>query len=172
MATVPIYSDFWDQKNKVCHCLHCLPTYLLWSDGTGCHDLNFLNVGFKANFFLSSFIKRLFNFLLSGIRMVSSAYVRLLIFLLAILVPGCASSSPAFLIMYSAYKLKQAGWHYTALTDSFPNLEPVCCPKSSSNCCFLTWIKISQQAGQAVWYSHLYQKFPQLLWFTQSKALA
>ena len=31
---------------------------------------------------------------------------------------------------------------------SFPNLEPVCCSTSSSNCCFLTCIQISQEAGQ------------------------
>jgi len=36
---------------------------------------------------------------------VSSAYLRLLIFLLAILIPACASSRPAFLMMYSVYKL-------------------------------------------------------------------
>ena len=33
---------------------------------------------------------------------------------------------------------------------------------SSSNCCFLTCIQISQEAGQVVWYSHLFQIFPQL----------
>ena len=38
-----------------------------------------------------------------------SAYLRLLIFLLAILIPACASSSPAFLMMYSAYKLNKQG---------------------------------------------------------------
>ena len=32
------------QKNKVWHCFHCFPIYLPWSDGTGCHDLHFLNV--------------------------------------------------------------------------------------------------------------------------------
>ena len=37
------------------------------------------------------------------IRVVSSAYLRLLIFLLAILIPACASSSPVFLMMYFAY---------------------------------------------------------------------
>ena len=42
-------------------------------------------------------------------RVVSSAYLRLLIFLLAILIPACASSSPAFLMMYSAYKLNKQG---------------------------------------------------------------
>ena len=31
-------------KNKVWHCFHCFPIYLSWSDGTGCHDLRFLNV--------------------------------------------------------------------------------------------------------------------------------
>ena len=35
---------FWVQKNKVSHCFHCFPVYLPWSDGTGCHDLSFLNV--------------------------------------------------------------------------------------------------------------------------------
>ena len=44
---------------------------------------------------------------------------------------------------------------------SFPDLEPVCCSMSSSNCCFLTCIQISQKAGQVVWYSHLFQNFPQ-----------
>ena len=32
---------------------------------------------------------------------------------------------------------------------------------SSSNCCFLTCIQISQEADQVVWYSHLFQNFPQ-----------
>ena len=64
-----------------------------------------------------TFIKRLFSSsLLSAIWVVSSVYLRLLIFLLAILIPACASSSPAFLMMYSAYKLNKQGdniqpWH-------------------------------------------------------------
>ena len=40
-------------------------------------------------------------------------------------------------------------------------LEPVCCLKSSYNCCFLTCIQISQEAGHVVWYSHLLKNFPQ-----------
>ena len=44
---------------------------------------------------------------------------------------------------------------------SFSYLEPVCCSMSSSNCCFLTCIQISQEAGQAVLYSHLLQNSPQ-----------
>ena len=31
-------------QNKVWHCFHCFPIYFPWSDGTGCHDLCFLNV--------------------------------------------------------------------------------------------------------------------------------
>ena len=46
---------------------------------------------------------------------------------------------------------------------SFSYLEPVCCSMSSSNCCFLTCIQVSQEAGQVVWYSHLSQNFPQFI---------
>ena len=42
-------------------------------------------------------------------------------------------------------------------------LEPVCCFMSSSNCCFLTCIQVSQEAGQVVWYSHLLKNFPQFV---------
>ena len=42
-------------------------------------------------------------------------------------------------------------------------LEPVCCSMFSSNCCFLTCIQVSQEAGQVVWYSHLFQNFPQFI---------
>ena len=60
--------------------------------------LVFWMLSFKPNFLLSSFtfIKRLFSSLLSAIREVSSDYLRLLIFLPAILIPACSSSSPAF----------------------------------------------------------------------------
>ena len=46
---------------------------------------------------------------------------------------------------------------------SFSYLEPVCCSMSSSNCCFLTCIQVSQEAGQVVWYAHLFQNFPQFI---------
>ena len=45
---------------------------------------------------------------------------------------------------------------------SFPYLEPVFCSMSSSRCCFLTCIQISQEVGRVVWYSHLFQNFPQV----------
>ena len=74
---------------------------------------------FKPTFSLSflSFIKRLFSSSsLSAIRVVSSSYLRLLICLPAMLILACASSSPIFLMMYSAYKLTKQGdnmqpWH-------------------------------------------------------------
>ena len=47
--------------------------------------------------------------------------------------------------------------------NSFSYLEPVCCSMSSSNCCFLTCIQIFQEADQEVWYSHLFQNFPQFI---------
>ena len=46
---------------------------------------------------------------------------------------------------------------------SFPDLEPFCYSVSSSNCCFLTCIQISEEAGQVVWYSHLLKNFPQFV---------
>ena len=81
-------------KNKVCHCLHCFPIYLPWSNGTGCHDLSFLSLSFKPAFSLSCFTfikKRFSSSSLSAIRVVVSAFLRLLIFLLEILIPACAS---------------------------------------------------------------------------------
>ena len=119
MAAVTIRSDFGAPKNKVWHCFHCFSIYLPWSDGTGCHDLSFLDVEFSANFFTLLFRfhqEALSSSLLSAIRVVSSAYLRLLIFLPAILIPACASSSSAFGMMYSAYKLNKQGdniqpWH-------------------------------------------------------------
>ena len=101
-----------EPKKIVCHCFHCFPIYLPCSGGTGCHGLHFLNAKYKPAFSPSSFtfIKKLFcTSSFSTIKVVSSAYLRLLIFLPAILIPACASSSPAFCMMYSAYKLNKWG---------------------------------------------------------------
>ena len=43
------------------------------------------------------------------------------------------------------------------------NLEPVCCSMFNSNCCFLTGIQISQEAGKVVWYSYFFKDFPQFV---------
>ena len=64
------------QENKVCHCFHCFPIYLLWSDGTGCHDLFFFFFecwGLSQLFHSFTFIKRLFSSSsFSAIRVVAS----------------------------------------------------------------------------------------------------
>ena len=51
--------------------------------------------------------------------------------------------------------------HIQARTFLAQGISPV--PMSSSNCCFLTCIQVSQEAGQVVWYSHLFQNFPQFI---------
>ena len=83
-------------------------------------NLVFCMLGFRPTFSLSAFIfiKWLFSSsLLSAIRVVSSAYLRLLTFLPAILIPGnqsvvpgpvlAVASQPAFRMIYSAYKLNK-----------------------------------------------------------------
>ena len=50
-----------------------------------------------------------------------------------------------------------------SLTYSFPDLEPVCCSMSISNCCFLTCLQICQEAAKVVCYSHLLKNFPQFV---------
>ena len=123
MAAVTIHRDFGDQENKTCHCFHFSPSICHEVMGPDATIFVFWKLSFKSTFSLASFtfIKRLFSSSLSAIRMVSSAYLRLLIFLLAILIPAYASNSPAFLMMYSAYKLNKQGdniqpWHSPFLT--------------------------------------------------------
>ena len=119
MAAVTTCSDSGAPKYKVWHCFHCFPIYLPWSDGTRCHDLSFLNVEFSAKFFTLLFYfhqEALSSSSISAIRVVSSAYLKLLVFLPAILIPACASASQAFHMMYSAYKLNKQG----------DNIQPWC----------------------------------------------
>ena len=92
-------SNSWlnlEPKKIVCYYFHCFPIYLPWSSGTRCHVFFvFLTLSFKPAFSLSSltFIKRLFSSSsLSAIRVLSSAYLSLLIFLLIILIPILVSS--------------------------------------------------------------------------------
>ena len=53
---------------------------------------------------------------------------------------------------------------------SFPDLEPVCCSMSSSNCCFLTCIQIPQEVCEVVWYSYLFKNFSQFIVIHTDKA--
>ena len=50
-----------------------------------------------------------------------------------------------------------------ALTYSFSYLEAVCCSMSSCNCCLLTYIQVSHEACQVVWYFHLFQNSQQFI---------
>ena len=130
MTAVTRCSDFGAPQNKVSH---CFPIYLPWSDGTGCHGHSFLNVELSANFSLSSFtfIKTLFSSSShSAIRVVSSAYLRLLIFLPAVLIPTCVSSSLALQKIYSAHALNKWGDNIQTWLTPFPiwNQSVVPCP--------------------------------------------
>ena len=127
-----------------------------------------------------TFIRRLFSSsLLSAVRVVSSACLRLLIFLPAILIPACAPSSASskmhhpFRTMYYACKLNKQSGNIQPWCTPLPILK-VCCSMSGSNCCFLTCMQVSQEAGKVVWYSHLFKNFPvccdphsQRLWHSQ-----
>ena len=132
MATVTVHSDFGAQENKVCHGYHFPPLFAMkwWAR---CHHLiffvcllHFWMLCFKPDFSLSSFtfIKRLFSSSsLSAISVVWSAYLKLLIFLVATLIPACESSSPAFYMMYSAWKLNKLGDNIQPWRTPFPTLN-------------------------------------------------
>ena len=105
-----------------------------------CHEVTgpdamifvFWMLSLKPDFSLSSltFIKRLFSPSLSAIRVVSSAYLRFLIFLPTILIPACVSSSPVFHMMYCACKLSKQGDNIQPWHIPFPicNQSVVPCP--------------------------------------------
>ena len=132
--------------------------------------LIFWKLSFKPSFSLYSFtfIKRLFSYSsLSARRVVSSAYLRLLVFLPTVFIPACASSNPTFLMMYSAYKLNKQG----------DNIQPWCTP-------FLIWnqsVVPCQVLTVASWPAYRFLKrqvrwsgiptswriFNSLLWSTQ-----
>ena len=124
-----------------------------------------------------TFIKRLFSSSsLSSIRVVSSAYLRLLIFLLifllATLIPACASSSPAYLMMYSAYKLHKQGDNIQPRPTPFPiwNQSVVPCPVLT----VASWPAYRFLKRQVRWSGipFSFRIFHSLLWSTQSKTLA
>ena len=175
MAAVTIYSNFGVPKNKVCHRFHCFLIHLHEVMGPDAMILVFWMLSLKSTFPLSSFtfIKRLFSSSsLSAIRVVPSAYLRSLIFLLAILIPDCASSSPAFHMMYSVYTLNKQG----------DNIQPWCTPFLTWNqsvvpCLVLTvasWPAYKFLRRQVRWSGIpvSFRIFHSLLWSTQSKSLA
>ena len=97
-------------------------------------------------------------------------------FLPPFLIAVCKSSSPAFLVMGSVYRLNKQDdsrqpvvcWDripedYLLRKDSFLNPEPFSCSIQGSNCCFLTRIQVSQEVGNMVRYSHLFKSFAQFV---------
>ena len=156
-----MHSDFGAPQNKISHCFHCFPIYLHEVMGPDAMILVSWALSFKPTFSLSSFtfIKRLFSSSsLSAIKVVSSAYLRLLIFLLAVSIQTCASSSPAFCVVYSAYALNKQGDNIQPGPTYFPiwNQSVVPCPvltvASWSAYRFLRWsgIPISWRIFQFV----------------------
>ena len=129
---------------------------------------------FKPVFSLSSFtfIRSLFSsFSLSAFKVVSFAYLRLWIFLPAILIPVCASSSTAFLMMYFALQLNEQGDHIQTWHTPYPilNQSIVSCPVIT----VVSWPAYMFLRRQLRWYgiSLSSRMFHSLLWSTQSKAL-
>ena len=101
-----------------------------------------------------------------------SAYVRLLIFLLAILITACASSSPVFLMKYSAYKLNKQGNNIQPWRTPCPiwNQSVVPCPVLT----VASWPAYRFLKRQVRWSGIpiSWRIFHSLWWSTQSKALA
>ena len=119
-----------------------------------------------------TFTKRLFSsFSLSAIRVISSAYLRVLILLLANLISSWASSSPAFHIMHSAYMLNKQGDNIQPWHAPFPIWN-----QSIVSCLVLTlasWPAYRFLRRQARWSGIpiSLRIFHSLFWSTQSKAL-
>ena len=132
MAAATICGDFGPREIKSVTVSIVYPSIFHEVMGPDAMILVFWMLSFKPTFSLSShFIKRLFSSSsLSAVRVVSSAYLKLLIFLLAVLIPACASSSPAFHMMYSAYKLNKQGYSIQPWCIPFPiwNQSVVPCP--------------------------------------------
>ena len=170
MAVVTICSDFGALKSKAWHCFDYFPS--ICHEGMGLDDmiLVFWMLSFKPTFSLSSFtfIKRLFSSsLLFAIRVVSSVYLRLLIFLPAILIPACASSSLAFHMMYSAYKLNKQGEYVQPWCTPFPIWnQSVPCPVLT----VASWPAYRFLRRQVKWSGMplSWRIFLSLLWSTQS----
>ena len=111
MTAVTVHSDFAAQENKICHCFHFFPFYSPSSDGTGCHDLSFWMLIFKPAFSFSSFtlIKKLFSY--SSLSALSWCHLHIwgCWYFSPQSWPAGDSSSLAFHMMYSPYKIKKQG---------------------------------------------------------------
>ena len=175
MAAVTICSDLEPPRIKTVTVSIVSPSICHEVMGPDAMNLVFWMLSFKSTFSLSSFsfIKRTFSSsLLSAIRVVSSVYLRLLIFLPAIFIPACASFSLAFHMMYSAYKLNKQSDNIQPWCTPFPiwNQSVVPCPVLT----VASWPAYRFLRRQVRWSGIPISSrvFHNLLWYTQSKALA
>ena len=128
MAGITVRNDFRAPEEEICHCFHLFPSVCRAVMGPDTLILVFFN-SFKLALSLSSFTlpKKLFSSsLLSAIRVISSTYLRLLMFLLPTLIPAYNSSSLAFLMMCSAYRFNKQG-DSRQPCHSFFDLKPISC---------------------------------------------
>ena len=173
MAAITIFSDFGAQENKVYHFSIVSQSICLEVMGPEAMIFIFWMLNFKSALTLSSFIfRRLFSSSpLPAIRVVSYVYLRLLIFLLAVWVPACDSSSPVFHMMYSAFKLNKQGdnmepWHFP-----FPILSQSVVP--SPGLTASSWTAYRCQRRCIKWNGiHLFKNFPQFVVIHTVKGLS
>ena len=172
MAAVTIRSDFRAQKENLSPLLlSSLLFAMMWWDQMPWSS--FFKCWVLSQLSLSSFtlIKRLFSSSsLSAIRVLSSAYLRWLIFFLAILIPAYESSTLAFCMMYSSYNLNKQGDNIQPCHTPFPILN-----QSVVLCKVLTvasWPAYRFLRRQVRWSGIpiSLRFFHSLLWFTQWKA--
>ena len=144
-STVTICSDFGAHPKIKSVIVSIFPIYLPWSDGIRFHDLHYFECWVLSQLFHSP-LSPSSRGSLAPLQflpwVVSSSYLRLMIFLTAVLIPACTSSSPEFHMMHSENKLnKQVEicsidillshfWTFLLLHVWF--------------CCFLTCIQVSQ----------------------------
>ena len=118
MAAVTIRSDFEGQENEIWHCFYIFPIYLPWSDGQDVMIFTFWMLSSKPGFhspLSPSSRGSLAALYFLPLKVVSSAYLSLLISLPAILIPPWDSSILAFHMMYSASQ-------FSSVTQSCPTL--------------------------------------------------
>ena len=177
MAEVTIHSDFLAQEDKICHCFHFFPIYLSWSDRTGYHVVSFFFF-----FFLIWVLSQLFQSPLSlssrgslvPLHFLPSDWYYLhikLVFLPAILIPACDLSSPAFCMMYSAYKWNKQGDNIQPCYIPYPILNLSIVPRLVL--IVASWPAYRFLRRQVRWSGiPSLEEFSSLLWSTQSKAFA
>ena len=163
---VTICSDFEAPQNKVWHCFHCFTIYLPWSDGTRCMILVFWMLSFQPTFSLSSvtIIKRLYFFAFChkcGVICISE---------IIDISHGNIDSSLCFFKLSVSQKLNKQGDHIQPWRTHFLiwNQAVVPCPVLT----VASWPAYRFLRRQVRWSPISWGIFHNLLWSTQSKALA